>query len=210
MAGGPGCDGGRNAMSMPRYEGIAAIGLMFVATLFLALPATAEEGPILTEDGLYTESWFLESFLDLRDDLEEARAAGKRFAIMWELKGCPYCKETHFVNLQDPEIRAFAESNFLILQLNLQGSRAVVDFDGEEIEERKLARKYGVRFSPTFLFFPAQADGLADKPAKDRTVATMPGYFQPPHFLAMFRYVHEKAYATERFRSYLKRQQKTE
>jgi thioredoxin-related protein len=194
-------------MFEPRFPGVSATGLMIVTTLFLALPAAAEEGPILTEDGLYTESWFLESFLDLRDDLEEAAAAGKRFAIMWELKGCPYCKETHFVNLQDPETRAFAEANFLILQLNLQGSRAVVDFDGEEIEERKLARKYGVRFSPTFLFFPAQADGLADKPAKERVVANMAGYFQPPHFLAMFRYVHEEAYDAENFRGYLKRQQ---
>ena len=193
-------------MSAFRHPAFRATGLTIIATLFLALPAQADEGPILTEDGLYTESWFLESFLDLRDDLEEAAAAGKRFAVMWELKGCPYSKETHFVNFQDPEIRAFAEANFLILQLNLQGSRAVVDFDGEEIEERKLARKYGVRFSPTFLFFPGRADGLADIPAKERAVAQMPGYFQPPHFLAMFRYVHEEAYGTERFRSYLKRQ----
>jgi thioredoxin-related protein len=193
-------------MSVPRHPDFPAAGLMIIATLFLALPAWGDEGPILTEDGLYTESWFLESFLDLGDDLEEATAAGKRFAIMWELTGCPYCKETHFVNFQDPEIRAFAEANFLILQLNLQGSRAVVDFDGEEIEERKLARKYGVRFSPTFLFFPDRADGLADMPAKDRAVARMPGYFRPPHFLAMFRYVHDEAYGAEQFRSYLKRQ----
>ena len=192
-------------MSVPRNMGLSATASMFIAVLLLALPARGDEGPVLNDEGLYTESWFLQSFLDLRDDLEEATAAGKRFAIMWELKGCPYCKETHFVNFQAPEIRAFAETNFVILQLNLQGSRAVIDFDGEEIEERKLARKYGVRFSPTFLFFPAGPDGLAEVPAKKRAVARMPGYFQPPHFLAMFRYVHEEAYGTEQFRAYLKR-----
>lgn len=194
-------------MTLSRRRGLPAAGAMLVAALFLAAaPATGAEGPILTEDGLYTESWFLESFLDLRDDLEEARAAGKRFAIMWELKGCPYCKETHFVNFQDPQIRSFAAANFVILQLNLQGSRMVVDFDGEEVEERELARKYGVRFSPTFLFFPTAADGLAELPPKERTVAQMAGYFQPPHFLAMFRYVREEAYGSEAFRAYLKRQ----
>ena len=192
-------------MSVPRNMGLSATASMFIAVLLLALPARGDEGPVLNDEGLYTESWFLQSFLDLRDDLEEATAAGKRFAIMWELKGCPYCKETHFVNFQDPEIRAFAETNFVILQLNLQGSRAVIDFDGEEIEERKLARKYGVRFSPTFLFFPVGPDGLAEVPAKKRAVARMPGYFEPPHFLAMFRYVHEEAYGTEQFRAYLKR-----
>lgn len=192
-------------MSVSRYSGFPATGLMLVALVLLAPPAAGAEGPILTEDGLYTESWFLQSFLDLHDDLEEAAASGKRLAIMWELKGCPYCRETHFINFQDPEIRAFVESNFLVLQLNVQGSRAVVDFDGEEIEERKLARKYGVRFTPTFLFFPLTADGLADMPAKDRAVARMPGYFRPPHFLAMFRYVREEAYGSESFRTYLKR-----
>jgi len=183
-------------------------GLVLLASMLVAFAARAEEGPILTEDGLYTESWFIESFLDLRDDLEEAADSGKRFAIMWELKGCPYCRETHFVNLQDPEIRAFIKENFVILQLNLLGSRTVVDFDGEELEERALARKYGIRFSPTFMFLPAKRDGLADNPAGEREVARLPGYFRPPHFLAMFRYVHEEAYKQEKFRSYLKRQLK--
>lgn len=193
-------------MSTHRNRGPRVAEAIIIASLLLAVSPARAEGPILTEDGLYSESWFLQSFLDLRDDLNEAQAAGKRFVIMWELKGCPYCKETHFVNFQDTEIRGFIEANFTVLQLNLQGSRAVVDFDGEEIEERDLARKYGVRFSPTFLFFPAEADGLAEMPPKTRAVAQMPGYFQPPHFLAMFRYVHEQAYGNEPFRSYLKRQ----
>jgi hypothetical protein len=48
--------------------------------------ARAEE-PILTDDGLYRQPWFLESFLELSDDLEAAHKAGKRFVIAWELKG---------------------------------------------------------------------------------------------------------------------------
>lgn len=197
-------------MSVPRKLAATGTGLLIFAALFLA-PAVRgeEEGPILTEDGLYTESWFVQaSFLDLRDDLAEATEAGKRFAIMWELKGCPYCRETHFVNLQDPQIRTFASDNFVILQLNLQGSRAVVDFDGEEMEEKALARKYGIRFSPTFSFYPATVGDMADKPPAKREVARMPGYFRPRHFLSMFRYVHEEAYDKEGFRSYLKRRLK--
>lgn len=191
-----------------RFLTSAGAGLVMLTAFLAASAARAEDGPVLSEEGLYTESWFLQSFLDLRDDLAEATDAGKRFVIMWELKGCPYCRETHFVNLQDPEIKAFLKENFVILQLNLQGSRAVVDFDGEELEERALARKYGVRYSPTFMFLPASGDGLADRPAGEREVARLPGYFRPPHFLAMFRYVHEEAYSKEKFRSYLRRQLK--
>ena len=47
--------------------------------------------PFLTDDGLYTQPWFLESFLILPEDLEGATAKAKRFAVMWDLKGCPYC-----------------------------------------------------------------------------------------------------------------------
>jgi thioredoxin-related protein len=93
------------------------------------------EGPILTDDGLYKEPWFLESFLDLADDLEGARKEGKRFAVMWELKGCPYCKETHFVNFAQPRISDYVKTNFEVLQLNIIGSRRVTDFDGAELSD---------------------------------------------------------------------------
>src|SRR3954468_11062407 len=88
---------------------------------------------LLTDDGLYRQPWFLESFLELSDDLDGAAKAGKRFAIMWELKGCPYCKETHLVNFARPDIEEFIKANFEVLQLNIIGSRPVKDFDGSEI-----------------------------------------------------------------------------
>src|SRR3954451_15040150 len=93
-------------------------------------PALAE--PVLTEDGLYRQPWFLESFLELGDDLAGTAKAGKRFAIMWELKGCPYCRETHLVNFARPDIEDFIKTNFEVLQLNIIGSRPVKDFDGTE------------------------------------------------------------------------------
>jgi thioredoxin-related protein len=171
------------------------LSLIFIVAL--AMPARAEDdykGPIKTEDGLYTESWFLQSFLDLSDDLSETTAQGKRFVIMWELKGCPYCRETHFVNFADPEIRNYVRSNFVVLQLNIQGSRKVTDFDGQELEERELARKYGVRFTPTFQFFGENPEALAQLEPRKREVTRMFNLFKPALFLATFRYVKERAY----------------
>ncbi len=164
----------------------------------------ARAEPILTDDGLYKEPWFLESFLDLPDDLETAHKEGKRFVIMWELKGCPYCKETHFVNFARADISDYVKSNFEVLQLNIIGSRKVTDFDGAALSEKDMAAKYGVRFTPTFQFFPEQAGPLkALAPAK-REVARAPGYLRPDDFLAMFRYVHEKAYESKSFRDFVK------
>ena len=166
-------------------------------------PASADTA-ILTDDGIYKQPWFVESFLDLAEDLEAAHSHGKRFAVVWELRGCPYCKETHLVNFARPEIEDYIKANFEILQLNIVGSRKVKDFDGTEIGEKALAAKYGVRFTPTFQFFPESPEGLAQLAPEKREVARAPGYLRPDDFLALFRYVREKGYETKSFRDYLR------
>ena len=156
--------------------------LLVGAASFVALVASRARAdqPILTDDGLYKQPWFLESFLDLADDLEGARKEGKRFVIMWELKGCPYCKETHFVNFAQPRIADYVKANFEVLQLNIIGSRKVTDFDGAELSEKDLAAKYGVRFTPTFQFFGEAAATLKTlPPAQTRSGALLPATCGP-------------------------------
>jgi thioredoxin-related protein len=179
--------------------------LLLGAVSLGALGAGSARGaPVLTDDGLYKEPWFLESFLELADDLETARKARKRFAIMWELKGCPYCKETHYVNFAQPRISDYIKANFEVLQLNIIGSRKVTDFDGEELPEKALAQKYRVRFTPTFQFFPEQAAPLKSIDPAKREVSRLAGYMRPGDFLTMFRYVRENAYKSKSFRDYIK------
>ena len=165
-------------------------------------PARAEA--VLGDDGLYRQPWFLESFLELADDLAGANEKKKRFAIMWELRGCPYCKQTHLVNFAKPEIENFIKDRFEILQLNIIGSREVTDFDGEKLSEKRIAEKYGVRYTPTFQFFSDNATGLARKKPREREVARAQGYLEPRDFLAMFRFVTERAYEKGSLRDYLK------
>jgi len=178
--------------------------LIGAASLAALCVTRASAEPILTDDGLYKESWFLESFLELADDLETANKEGKRFAIMWELKGCPYCKETHFVNFARDDISDYIKANFEVLQLNIIGSRKVTDFDGTEFSEKALAAKYDVRYSPTLQFFPERAGLLKALGPQKREVTRLAGYMRPDDFLAMFRYVREKAYESKSFRNYVK------
>ncbi len=177
--------------------GAALAGMASIA------PARADD-PILTDDGLHKQPWFLESFLDLADDLDAAAKEGKRFVVMWELKGCPYCKETHFVNFGQPRISNYVKANFEVLQLNFIGSRKVTDFDGQQLTEKEMAAKYGVRFTPTLQFFGESAAALKGLSPQKREVARAPGYLRPDDFLAMFRYVREKAYDSKSFRDYVK------
>jgi thioredoxin-related protein len=191
------------------YKTLIMIGrrnlLIGAASISILIASRAgAESPILTDDGLYKQPWFLESFLDLADDLEGARKEGKRFVIMWELRGCPYCKETHLVNFAQPRIADYVKANFEVLQLNIIGSRKVTDFDGAVLSEKELAAKYGIRFTPTFQFFGEGAAKLKTLPPAQREVTRAPGYMLPDDFLAMFRYVREKAYESKSFRDYIK------
>ena len=159
--------------------------------------------PILGEDGMYHQSWFVNSFLDLKEDLAEAAEAGKRVVVMWEQRGCPYCRETHMVNFARPDINHYVRDNFAVLQLDLWGSREVTDFDGEALEERALARKWGIVFTPTIMFFAESVAEVEGKTGAQAEVTRMPGYFKPFHFITMFEYVKESAYERQHFQKFL-------
>jgi thioredoxin-related protein len=169
------------------------------------LPARAGE-LTLGEDGLPHVEWFLQSLLELADDVGLAAQNGKRLAVMWELRGCPYCRETHVKNLGDPAIAGYIRERFEVLQLNVAGDRAVVDIDGEKLTERRLAEKYGVRFTPTFQFFGESVEAMKSRKPREREVARAQGYLEPKHFVALFRFVAEKAYEKGSLRDYLRTQ----
>jgi thioredoxin-related protein len=179
-----------------------AAGSIGAALTLTARRARAEA--VLTDDGLYRQPWFLESLLELADDLQGAREKGKRFAVMWELKGCPYCKQTHMVNFARPEIESYIKERFEILQLNIIGLREVTDFDGERLSEKALAQKYGVRYTPTMQFFPESEQALKAKAPREREVARTVGYQQPQDFLDTFRFVADRAYERGSLSDFLK------
>jgi thioredoxin-related protein len=151
----------------------------------------------LSDDGLYEQPWFLQSFLDLSDDFRSARASGKTLVVLWELKGCPYCKLLHIENFANPKIEAYAKENFEFLQLNLIGSRPVTDFDGAELPEKEMALRFDVIGTPTLQFFAENAAGKPEEVGRTK-------YLPPAAFLGMLRFVREKAYETTPFEDWLR------
>ena len=153
--------------------------------------------PDIGEDGMHEQSWFHESFLDLGEDLGEAKANGKRLVIIWEQRGCPYCKRMHEVNLRIPRIVNSIKDNFVVIQLNLWGDREVTDFDGEVLKEKDLANKWGVLFTPTSIFYPETVEKIGGKTGRDAEVLRIPGYFKPFHFYFLFKYASTNGYEQE-------------
>lgn len=165
-------------------------------------PLCAKAAPRPGFDGLYEEPWLFKSSSDLSKDLAEAAKAKKQFMIIWEARGCPWCKLLHTENFARPDIANYIQENFSVLQLNLTGSREIADFDGEKAPELVLAMKYGVNSTPTIQFF------RASDAARGQELGRI-GYLKPDDFLLMMRFVREKGYEDGPFEAWAKAHGKT-
>lgn len=166
----------------------------FLAGIFalaLAVPAGATELG-MGDDGLHKSDWMRDTFKDLREDLAEANAEGKRLVLFFEQRGCVYCAQMHTEVFPRPEIDSYIRDNYFVVQLNLHGDTEVTDFDGEVLSEKQIARRWNVLFTPTILFLPEEvAEGQT---AAQAAVAIMPGAFGPGTTIDMFTWVNEKRY----------------
>lgn len=163
-----------------------------VAAAVMAMPVWAVE---IGDDGLHKEPFFHDTFKDLREDLDEANAEGKRLVLFFEQRGCIYCKKMHEEVFSDPDLNAFIDENFFAVQLNLHGDTEVVDFDGEVLSEKDMARKWRVMFTPNIMFMPE--DVPENLSASEAAVVLMPGAFGKGTTRDMFTWVLEKRYELE-------------
>ena len=171
-----------------------------LAALFLAVtPALAVE---LGDDGLHKPAWLRETFKDLREDLAEANAEGKRLLISVEQRGCIYCTKMHEEVFPDPAIEALIRDHYFVVQMNLFGDVEVTDFDGTIRSEKDMAMRSGVMFTPTLIFLPEEvAEGQT---AADSAVAMMPGAFGKGTTKALLIWVRDHGYdGGENFQKFL-------
>lgn len=177
-----------------------------LTVLALALPLGAAE---LGDDGLHKTPWMRDTFKDLREDLQEANAEGKRLLVIFEQRGCIYCTKMHEEVFPDPEITQLIEDNYFVVQLNLFGDVEVTDFDGEAMPEKDMAMKWGVMFTPTMMFLPEEVP--EDATAARAAVATMPGAFGKGTTKALLTWVKDHGYESgENFQKFLASQMVTQ
>ena len=168
---------------------------LFLAVTVLLAGITSALAAEVGDDGLHKQAWFATTFRDIKEDMATAKEEGKRLALIFEQRGCIYCRQVHEEVLVDPEVRDFIKDNYMVVQYNLYGDEEVIDLDGEALTEKTAARKWRVTFTPTIFFMPEETDGKKDVGAS--TVAVMPGAFRKGTFLDMFQWVHQKGYETD-------------
>ena len=157
--------------------------------LSLAVPAGAVE---MGDDGLHKTLWFRDTFKDLPEDFEDAKAEGKRLLLIVEQRGCNYCRDMHEKTFVDPRVESMLLDAYYPIQINLHGDTELIDADGESTTEKGAARRWGVLFTPTMIFLPTELD--PDLPAAQQAVAIMPGFFSAGTTLDLLTWVAEERY----------------
>ena len=130
----------------------------------MATAACAQDAP----------EWFVESFLDIREDAAEAAKDGKRLMLYFMQDGCPYCKQLVTVNWRQAPIVQKTRRHFMPVAINIWGDREVTAPDGRKLTEKRYATALKIQFTPTLVFFDE----------KGAVTHRINGYLPPEEFSA--------------------------
>jgi thioredoxin-related protein len=170
--------------------------------LFFLIQPAFGAGPSDEGDGLgeamvnpgYHEqpAWFKQSFLDIREDIEEASQAGRRLVLYFYQDGCPYCKKLLEINFSQKDIVDKTRQRLDVIAINMWGDREVIDFDGRPTTEKEFAADLKVMFTPTMLFLDEQG----------KVVMRLNGYYPPHKFATVVDFVAQRKEKEVSFRDY--------
>jgi thioredoxin-related protein len=172
-------------MVMPMARKIACYLATIPFLLFLCAVQAEQElrpaglGADMVNPG-YVEKpdWFVNSFLDIREDVSDAAAAGKRVLLYFYQDGCPYCKKLLDTNLALKDTETRMREHFAVIAINMWGDREVTGFGGELTTEKAFAISLRVMFTPTLLFLDEAGN----------VVLRVNGYYPPHKFNAALDY----------------------
>lgn len=164
--------------------------------LLLLMPLTAAyaaQGKIQGEESYTLPGWFKESFLEIQDEISDARDNNRHIMLFMHIDRCPYCTRLLEENFRTGENQAFMQKNFDVIALNIRGDREIIWDKDTRYSEKTLARELKVHFTPTLVFL--DTDG--------KKVFQMNGYRKPDAFRQVLDYVHEKKYQQMKLVDYI-------
>lgn len=154
---------------------------------------SARRGAYLGAKETHYPAWFKESFLDLREDIAEARQSGRRVMLLFTQDNCPYCNLLVERNLSQREIETALKEHFDVIALNLWGDREVKGGDGRSHTEKGFGAALKVQFTPTLVFLDETG----------QTLLRLNGYVPPGRFKAALDWVSGREEKRIAFRDFV-------
>ncbi|VAW75907.1 thioredoxin SoxW [hydrothermal vent metagenome] len=148
-----------------------------------------------TVNPIVNPKWFKVSFLEINDDIADARKAGKKGILLYfGQKRCPYCKLFLDNNYSQKNIVSYTQKYFDVIAINVRGNKTVVNMTGKSMTEKQFAISEKAELTPTLLFIDTTG----------KRVLKLIGYQSPKRYSAAMAYMVESHYKTLSFKAYLK------
>lgn len=123
----------------------------WLPALVIALGTICSQGAQAQAHRNPDQYFFNTSFGDLKQELEDAKRAGKKgVLVVFEARDCPYCLRMHNTVLNRAEVQNAFREHFAIFKLSLDSTQSITGFDGSNTTEAALAKQlkiYGTPYS---------------------------------------------------------------
>lgn len=167
----------------------------FFLVVFFAFSANAQEKGKFT-GGLNHDmpEWFKESFLDIAEDVEEAKDENKHVILFMTLKFCPYCTKMLNNNfVEGAKNQKYIQDNFDVIGINIKGQKEIAISEDETMTEKEYADFLKVQYTPTILFMNQE----------NKVIVRLNGYRSEQNFKLVLDFVKNKEYENMTLTAYL-------
>lgn len=127
-------------------------------------------------------------WIGIEEGMKTGTDSDKKILVNIFTDWCNYCKKMNETVYPDSTVRQTVYEHFVAVGLNAE-SETLVLFEGEQIREKDLVRKLGVRSYPTMLFMSANGE----------LILQSNGYMPAVDFNRMLLYIGSSAYETMEF-----------
>jgi len=140
------------------------------------------------------QSFFIQSFGDLPEELKTARAQGKQgILLFFEADGCRYCTAMLEGVLSQREVQDWYRDRFVSIAIDIHGDVEIKDVDGVTLPEKMIAEQRRVFLTPTVAFIDLDGAEVYRRVGLVKNVE---------EFLAMGEYIAGKHYFDTEFPVY--------
>jgi thioredoxin-related protein len=179
-------------------QNVAKLFFYTLLLFYISFASAKQEGSLETgmiNPGYHEQPpWFKSSFLDISEDITEAKDEGKRLMLFFYQDGCPYCKKLLEDNFGQRSITEKTQNNFDVVSINIWGDREVT-VGGQVTTEKVFSENLKVMYTPTLIFFNEEG----------KAILRTNGYYHPVKFNTALDYVLKRQDKIESFNAYLSR-----
>ena len=176
-------------------ESLKIFNLVFIMSL-LFTSLNASQGKFTGGSDHSMPEWFKESFMDMNEDVEEAKESDKHVMLFMTLKFCPYCTKMLNNNfIEGAKLQPYIKDNFDVIGIDIKGSKEIAVNEDLTLTEKEYAKHLNVQYTPTILFLNQS----------NEIVVRINGYRSSENFKYILDFVKNKEYKNMNLTQYIEK-----